>query len=52
VLANLIAANVVLPDGELVAAGEELLREIRTGRARGIVVDATYRLHSAAELRR
>jgi FAD/FMN-containing dehydrogenase len=52
VLANLIAASVVLPDGELVAADEELLREIRTGRARGIVVDATYRLHSAAELRR
>ena len=52
VLANLIAATVVLPDGELVAADEELLREIRTGRARGTVVDATYRLHSAAELRR
>ena len=26
--------------------------ELRTGRATGIVVDATYRLHSAAELRR
>jgi FAD/FMN-containing dehydrogenase len=52
VLANLLAASVVLPDGELVAADEELLREIRTGRARGTVVDATYRLHSAAELRR
>ena len=52
VLANLIAAHVVLPDGELVAADAELLREIRTGRARGTIVDATYRLHSAAELRR
>jgi FAD/FMN-containing dehydrogenase len=50
--ANLIAAHVVLPDGELVEADAELLREIRTGRALGIVVDATYRLHSAAELRR
>jgi FAD/FMN-containing dehydrogenase len=52
VLANLIAAHVVLPDGELVQADAELLREIRTGRALGIVVDATYRLHSAAELQR
>jgi FAD/FMN-containing dehydrogenase len=52
VLANLIAAHVVLPDGELVAADAELLREIRTGRALGTVVDATYRLHLAAELRR
>jgi FAD/FMN-containing dehydrogenase len=52
VLANLIAAQVVLPDGELVAADAELLREIRTGRALGIVVDATFRLHSAAELQR
>ena len=52
VLANLIAAHVVLPDGEVVEADAELLREIRTGRAVGIVVDATYRLHSAAELRR
>ena len=52
VLANLIAAHVVFPDGELVAADAELLREIRTGRALGIVVDATYRLHLAAELRR
>jgi FAD/FMN-containing dehydrogenase len=52
VLANLIAAQVVRPDGELVQADEALLREIRTGHAVGIVVDATYRLHSAAELRR
>jgi FAD/FMN-containing dehydrogenase len=52
VLADLLAAHVVTPDGELVAAGADLLREIRTGRANGIVVDATYRLHSAAELRR
>ena len=52
VLANLIAAHVVLPDGELVEADAELLREIRTGRALGLVVDATYRLHSAAELQR
>jgi FAD/FMN-containing dehydrogenase len=52
VLADLIAAHVVLPDGELVAADDQLLREIRTGRALGIVVDATYRLHLAAELRR
>lgn len=50
--ANLIAARVVLPDGELVVADAELLREIRTGRAPGIVVDATYRLHLAADLRR
>lgn len=52
VLANLIGAHVVNPDGELVAADADLLREIRTGRALGIVVDATYRLHLAAELRR
>jgi FAD/FMN-containing dehydrogenase len=52
VLANLIAAHVVNPDGELVEADADLLREIRTGRALGIVVDATYRLHTAAELRR
>ena len=52
VLANLIAAHVVLPDGGLVEADSELLREIRTGRALGIVVDATYRLHFAAELQR
>jgi FAD/FMN-containing dehydrogenase len=52
VLANLIAAHVVLPDGRLVEADVELLREIRTGRALGIVVEAAYRLHSAAELRR
>jgi FAD/FMN-containing dehydrogenase len=52
VLADLIGAHVVSPDGELVEADAELLREIRTGRALGIVVDATYRLHSAAELRR
>ena len=52
VLANLLAARVVTPDGDLVEAGAELLRELRTGRATGIVVDATYRLHSAAELRR
>jgi len=52
VLANLIGARVVNPDGELVEADADLLREIRTGRALGIVVDATYRLHLAAELRR
>jgi FAD/FMN-containing dehydrogenase len=52
VLANLIGAHVVRPDGELVEADADLLREIRTGRALGIVVDATYRLHPAAELRR
>ena len=52
VLANLIAAQVVRPDGELVHADEELLREIRTGHAVGIVVDATYRLHPAGELGR
>jgi FAD/FMN-containing dehydrogenase len=52
VLADLLGAHVVSPDGELVEADAELLREIRTGRALGIVVDATYRLHSAAELRR
>ena len=52
VLANLIAAQVVRPDGELVQADDALLREIRTGRALGIVVDATYRLHPATELGR
>jgi FAD/FMN-containing dehydrogenase len=50
--ANLIAAQVVRPDGELVVADEALLREIRTGHAVGIVVDATYRLHPAGELGR
>ena len=52
VAANLIAAQVVRPDGELVDADDALLREIRTGHAVGIVVDATYRLHPAAELHR
>jgi FAD/FMN-containing dehydrogenase len=50
--ANLLAAQVVLPDGELVDADDALLREIRTGHAVGIVVDATYRLHPVADLRR
>jgi FAD/FMN-containing dehydrogenase len=48
--ANLIAAQVVRPDGELVQADDVLLREIRTGHPVGIVVDATYRLHPAGEL--
>jgi FAD/FMN-containing dehydrogenase len=52
VLANLLAAHVVTPDGELVEADADALRAIRTGDFAGIVVDATYRLHSAAELRR
>ena len=52
VLANLIAAQVVRPDGELVQADDALLREIRTGHAVGIVADATYRLHPAGELGR
>jgi FAD/FMN-containing dehydrogenase len=52
VLANLLAAHVVTPDGELVEADAAALRAIRTGHSTGIVVDATYRLHSAAELRR
>jgi FAD/FMN-containing dehydrogenase len=52
VLANLLAARVVTPDGDLVEADADVLRAIRTGRFGGIVVDATYRLHSAAELRR
>jgi FAD/FMN-containing dehydrogenase len=52
VLANLIAAQVVQPDGDLVQADDALLREIRTGHAVGIVVDATYRLHPAGELGR
>jgi FAD/FMN-containing dehydrogenase len=52
VLANLIAAQVVRPDGGLVQADDALLREIRTGHAVGIVVDATYRLHPAGELGR
>ena len=51
VAANLIAAQVVRPDGELVQADETLLREIRTGHAVGLVVDATYRLHPAGDLR-
>ena len=50
--ANLIAAQVVRPDGALVVADEGLLREIRTGHAVGIVVEATYRLHPAGELGR
>ena len=52
VLANLIGAQVVRPDGELVQADDALLREIRTGHAVGIVVDATHRLHPAGELGR
>jgi FAD/FMN-containing dehydrogenase len=56
VAANLLAAQVVTPDGELVQADDALLREIRSalvgiGHAVGIVVDATYRLHPAPELR-
>lgn len=50
--ANVLAAQVVLPDGELVDADDELLRDIRTGHAVGIVVDATYRLHPADDVRR
>src|SRR3954452_7062256 len=50
--ANLIAAQVVRPDGELVDADDAPLREIRTGHAVGLVVDATYRLHPALELGR
>ncbi len=52
VRANLLAAQVVTPDGDLVETDAELLSALRTGRATGIVVDATYRLHIAAELRR
>jgi FAD/FMN-containing dehydrogenase len=52
VAANLIAAQVVRPDGELVQADDALLRDIRTGHAVGIVVDATYRLHPVGELGR
>jgi FAD/FMN-containing dehydrogenase len=52
VLADLLAAHVVTPAGDLVQADADGLRDIRTGRFNGIVVDATYRLHSAAELRR
>jgi FAD/FMN-containing dehydrogenase len=50
--ANLIAARVVLPDGELVDADAALLRRLRAGDAVGIVVDATYRLHPLADLAR
>ena len=50
--ADLLAAHVVTPDGDLVEGGAELLRELRAGRTAGIVVDATYRLHAAAALRR
>ena len=50
VAANLIAAQVVFPGGELVNADDALLREIRTAHAVGIVVDATYRLHPAGDL--
>lgn len=52
VAANLVAAQVVRPGGELVQADEALLRDIRTGHAVGIVVDATYRLHPAGDLGR
>jgi FAD/FMN-containing dehydrogenase len=41
---NLLAAQVVTPDGELVEADAALLRELRSGDAPGIVVDATYRV--------
>jgi FAD/FMN-containing dehydrogenase len=44
VLENLVAAQVVTPDGELVEADDALLRELRSDAAPGIVVDATYRL--------
>jgi hypothetical protein len=50
--ANLLAAHVVTSDGDLLEADADVLRDIRTGRFSGIVVDSTYRLHSAAELRR
>jgi len=40
---NLVAARIVTPDGELVEADEARLRELRSGAALGIVVDATYR---------
>src|SRR4051812_16254795 len=49
--ANLLAAQVVRPGGELVQADDALLRDIRSGHAVGIVVDATYRLHTAGDLR-
>ena len=52
VAANLLAAQVVRPGGELVQADEALLRDIRTGHAVGIVVDATYRLHPAGDIGR
>jgi FAD/FMN-containing dehydrogenase len=52
VLADLLAARVVTRGGELLEAGPELLRDIRTGRAAAIVVEATYRLHPPAALRR
>jgi FAD binding domain-containing protein len=52
VAADLLAARVVRPGGELVQADEALLRDIRTGHAVGIVVDATYRLHLAGDLGR
>jgi FAD/FMN-containing dehydrogenase len=52
VAADLLAAQVVTPAGELVDADETLLRQIRTGHAVGIVVDATYRLHGSMELGR
>jgi FAD/FMN-containing dehydrogenase len=52
VAADLLAAQLVRPDGELVRADDALLREIRTGHAVGIVVDATYRLHAAQDLGR
>jgi FAD/FMN-containing dehydrogenase len=52
VQATLLAAHVVTPEGDLVEADAELLCELRTGRATVIVVDATYRLRPAAELRR
>jgi FAD/FMN-containing dehydrogenase len=52
VAANLIAASVVLPDGELVDADAETLRDLRAGDPVGIVVDATYRLHPLPDLTR
>ena len=52
VAADLLAAAVVTSAGDLIDADADALRGIRTGRAVGVVVDATYRLHPAAELHR
>jgi FAD/FMN-containing dehydrogenase len=53
--AGLLAAHVVTRDGSILRASEEtpeLLQLVREGALLGFVVDSTYRLHDAGDLRR